>query len=100
MEYDNMALQASEVEKIAHLARLSLSTKEVAHHTQTLSDILRLVEQIQQVDTRQVEPMAHPHEVTQRLREDQVTEINQRKTFISLAPAAEAGLYLVPKVVE
>ncbi len=52
------------------------------------------------VDTQNVEPMAHPLDVTQRLRKDEVTEINQREKFQSVAPNAEKGLYLVPKVIE
>ena len=65
-----------------------------------LSDILQLVEQMNSVDTEGVVPMSHPLEVNQRLREDKVTETNQRDEFQKTAPATQDGLYLVPKVIE
>ena len=65
-----------------------------------LNDILAMVDQMGAVDTTGVEPMSHPQEATQRLREDRVTETDQRELFQSIAPAVEDGLYLVPKVIE
>ncbi len=67
---------------------------------QQMNDILSMVDQMAAVDTQGVEPMAHPQEVTQRLREDEVTETDQRELFQSIAPQVEDGLYLVPKVIE
>jgi aspartyl-tRNA(Asn)/glutamyl-tRNA(Gln) amidotransferase subunit C len=65
-----------------------------------LSNILQMVEQMNSVDTRTVVPMAHPMEAGQRLRADEITETDQRELFQSIAPQVEAGLYLVPKVIE
>ncbi|AEF23656.1 MULTISPECIES: Asp-tRNA(Asn)/Glu-tRNA(Gln) amidotransferase subunit GatC [Pseudomonadaceae] len=95
-----MALERSEVEKIAHLARLGLSDSELPQTTATLNSILGLIDNMQAVDTTGIEPLAHPLETTQRLRADAVTEANQRDAYQAIAPAVESGLYLVPKVIE
>jgi aspartyl-tRNA(Asn)/glutamyl-tRNA(Gln) amidotransferase subunit C len=95
-----MALDTSEVEKIAHLARLGIDPADIAEYARNLSDILAFVEQLNTVDTAGVEPLAHPLEATQRLRADEVTEIIDRGNFQRCAPQTEAGLYLVPKVIE
>ena len=95
-----MSLDKQDVEKIAHLARLAIDEADVPLYAQNLSNILDLVEQMNAVDTRDVEPMAHPVEAVQRLREDAVREIDQRERFQSIAPRVEDGLYLVPKVIE
>jgi aspartyl-tRNA(Asn)/glutamyl-tRNA(Gln) amidotransferase subunit C len=96
----SMALERSEVEKIAHLARLGLNESEIPHTTETLNTILGLIDQMQAVDTTGIEPLAHPLEATQRLRADLVTEENHRDAYQAIAPAVENGLYLVPKVIE
>ena len=95
-----MALERTEVEKIAHLARLGLSEADLPRTTETLNNILGLIDRMQAVDTTGIEPLAHPLETTQRLRADVVTETNQRETFQAIAPAVEEGLYLVPRVIE
>ena len=95
-----MSLDASEVEKIAHLARLKIDAEDVPEYAKNLSNILDLVEQMNAVDTSGVEPMAHPQDLAQRLRVDEVTETDQREQFQACAPATEDGLYLVPKVIE
>ena len=95
-----MALERTEVEKIAHLARLGLNEAEIPQTTATLNNILGLIDAMQAVDTSGVEPLAHPLEATQRLRADEVTEFNQRDAYQAIAPAVENGLYLVPKVIE
>ncbi|MDG9923817.1 MULTISPECIES: Asp-tRNA(Asn)/Glu-tRNA(Gln) amidotransferase subunit GatC [unclassified Pseudomonas] len=95
-----MALERSDVEKIAHLARLGLSEGEIPQTTATLNNILGLIDAMQAVDTSGVEPLAHPLEATQRLRADVVTEQNQRDAYQAVAPAVESGLFLVPKVIE
>lgn len=95
-----MSLAAEDVKKIAHLARLAISEHDIPLYAKNLSNIFALVDAMNQVDTSAVEPMAHPLNVTQRLREDVVSEPNQREQFQALAPATEAGLYLVPKVIE
>jgi aspartyl-tRNA(Asn)/glutamyl-tRNA(Gln) amidotransferase subunit C len=95
-----MSLTISDVQKIAHLARLTLSDEDAALYAPQLSSILDFVEQMNQIDTSQIEPIAHPLEQTQRLRPDQVTEHDQRALFQAIAPQTEAGLYLVPQVIE
>lgn len=95
-----MSLQHSDIEKIAHLARLAITEDEVPRYVRELSNILQMVEQMNSVDTHSVVPMAHPMEASQRLRPDEVTETDLRDQFQSIAPQVEAGLYLVPKVIE
>ncbi len=95
-----MALDRSDVEKIAHLARIALSDDDVPATTAKLSGILGLIDEMQAVDTDGIAPLAHPLETTQRLRPDEVSETNQREAYQTIAPATEAGLYLVPKVIE
>ncbi len=95
-----MALDSSEVEKIAHLARLGIDANDVPEYARNLSDILAFVEQLNAVDCGGVVPMAHPLDTSQRLREDEVSEPNQRDKFQTHAPKVEVGLYLVPKVIE
>jgi len=95
-----MSLQKEDVEKIAHLARISLTDTDIPLYTQNLSNILALVEQMNSVDTTDIIPMAHPLDAMARLRPDIVTEVNQREHFQQNAPQNQAGLYLVPKVIE
>ena len=95
-----MALERSDVEKIAHLARLGLNDADIPQTTTTLNNILGLIDAMQAVDTIGIEPLAHPLEATQRLRADVVTESNHREAYQAIAPAVENGLYLVPKVIE
>jgi aspartyl-tRNA(Asn)/glutamyl-tRNA(Gln) amidotransferase subunit C len=95
-----MTLDSRQVEKIAHLARLGVNADDVPGYAHNLSAILAFVEQLNQVDTTGVEPLAHPLEATQRLRPDVVTEQDEREKFLRNAPSTEAGLYLVPRVVE
>ena len=95
-----MALDRSDVEKIAHLARLGLNDADIPRTTEALNSILGRIDQMQAVDTTGIEPLAHPLEASQRLRADVVTESNHREAYQSIAPAVENGLYLVPKVIE
>ena len=95
-----MALDAEDVEKIAHLARLGINPDDIPGYARNLTDILAFVEQLNAVDTTGVEPLAHPLEAIQRLRPDVVTETDERELFQSIAPQTEAGLYLVPRVIE
>lgn len=95
-----MAFDKAEVEKIAQLARLYISDSEKDEVTGRIRDILALIDQMQSVDTDDVVPLAHPLDLTQRLREDDVTEFNRRGELQLLAPKVEQGLYLVPKVIE
>jgi aspartyl-tRNA(Asn)/glutamyl-tRNA(Gln) amidotransferase subunit C len=95
-----MSLDKNDVAKIAHLARLEIGAHEISGYAETLTRILALIEQMREVDTANVEPMAHPFDAGLRLRDDAVGETNQRDKFQRIAPAVEAGLYLVPKVIE
>lgn len=95
-----MSLDKKQVQRIAHLARLEISDVEAEHYARELSRILDLVEQMNAVETTGVAPMAHPNDGALRLRDDVVTETDQRDKFLRIAPVAEAGLYLVPKVIE
>lgn len=96
-----MTLTRRDVENIAHLARLQISEAELPVYVRSLSAILAFVEQLAAAPTEGVEPMAHPLAgQVQRLREDQVTESDRRDRYLANAPAVEAGLYLVPRVIE
>lgn len=95
-----MALSNEQVRQIAMLARLDIREDELAETVQKLSRILEFVDQLSQAATADVTPMAHPLELAQRLRPDQVTETNDREHIQLNAPSVEQGLYLVPKVIE
>ena len=95
-----MALDKSEVEKIAHLARLHIDTEEAEEVAGRITDILAFIDQMQSIDTATTEPLAHPLDVVQRLRADEVTEANHRDELQEIAPSAQEGLYLVPRVIE
>ena len=95
-----MSLDRSDVDKIAHLARLQIEEQDAPEYAQNLSNILDLVDQMQAVDTSDVLPMAHPLDAVQRLRSDEVTETNKRDALQAIAPQVEKGLFQVPKVIE
>jgi aspartyl-tRNA(Asn)/glutamyl-tRNA(Gln) amidotransferase subunit C len=95
-----MALNITDIKRIAHLARIEVSDAEAENTLTKLSGILGLIEQMQGVDTAGIVPMSHSQDVVQRLREDVVTKTNQREEFQKNAPAVADGLYLVPKVIE
>lgn len=95
-----MSLDKNDVEKIAHLARLSIQEEDIPEYAKDLNNILNLVEQMSAVDTRDILPMAHPLDAHQRLRPDAVSEVDQREAFQAIAPRTEAGVYLVPQVIE
>jgi len=95
-----MSLTPEEVKKIAHLARLNLSESDIATYGSQLSGILNLIEAMNQVDTTHVQPLSHALDVSQRLRPDVISELDLREKYQAIAPQVEAGLYLVPKVIE
>lgn len=95
-----MALEKSDVEKIAHLARLHVDAAEAQEVANRISSILNMIDQMQSVETSNVAPLAHPFDAVQRLRPDVITETNQRDYLQKIAPATQDGLYLVPKVIE
>ena len=95
-----MSLELDQVKRIAALARIAIGEDEAQAVRTQLNRILAMVETMQAVDTSGIEPMAHAQELSQRLREDRVSETDRRADFQPLAPEAEAGLYLGPKVIE
>jgi len=86
--------------KIARLARIHVDDVDVDRYASELSSILEFVEQMNKIDTDNVAPLSHPQDRVLRLRQDKVTEKDQRDVFQAVAPAVEKGLYLVPKVIE
>ncbi len=86
--------------KIAHLARLSIDDRQIEDYASKLSGVMELVEQMKRVHTDEVLPLSHPLEGTQRLRQDVITETNKRDALMANAPKTQAGLFLVPKVIE
>jgi aspartyl-tRNA(Asn)/glutamyl-tRNA(Gln) amidotransferase subunit C len=95
-----MSLTKADVRKVARLARLAMTEAEIESARSQLSGIFDLIAEMQAVDTKGITPMSHAQDVSQRLREDVVTEVNQREAFQAIAPQVEAGLYLVPQVIE
>ncbi|MGA7749275.1 MAG: Asp-tRNA(Asn)/Glu-tRNA(Gln) amidotransferase subunit GatC [Gallionella sp.] len=101
-----MSLSNADVRKVARLARLAMSETEIESARAQLSGIFDLIAEMQAVDTRGIAPMSHAQDLSQRLREDKVTEADQRELFQSIVPVVngerqvEAGLYLVPQVIE
>lgn len=95
-----MSLTTDDVKKIAHLARLGIDESDIESYAKDLSRMLDLMTQMSELNTDDVIPMAHPMDQVQRLRPDTVTEQNNREQFQAIAPQVEAGLYLVPKVIE
>ena len=99
-----MSLSLDEIRRIAALARIEVSPAEAEGVAERLNRVLGLIDQIQAVDTRGIEPMSHPLDaqlsLPQRLRPDAITDENRREEFQKIAPAAEGGFYLVPKVIE
>lgn len=88
------------IKKIAHLARLGLSEQEIVSMGHDLEKIFALIDNMNQLDTDATEPLAHPVGTGQRLRADQITEIDQRQLLMANAPQAEQGLFIVPEVIE
>lgn len=95
-----MAVDRSDIAKLAELARLAISENTADEVARSISDVLALVDQLQAVNTDGVAPMAHPLDAIQRLRADVVTEPDQRERFQTIAPATQDGLYLVPQVID
>lgn len=95
-----MTLSLEDVKRVANLARMEISEEEAQQTLMRVSGIFGLIEQMQAVDTSKIQPMSHAQDMIQRLREDVVNESDQHILFQSIAPQVEAGLYLVPKVIE
>ncbi|HCE39793.1 Asp-tRNA(Asn)/Glu-tRNA(Gln) amidotransferase subunit GatC [Alloalcanivorax profundimaris] len=95
-----MAIDSQVVARVAHLARLRVDDDETGALSERLNEILGMVDQLQQADVSDVEPLAHPLEVSQPLRDDRVTEPDVRDKVLPIAPASEEGCFLVPRVIE
>jgi len=96
-----MSLTRQDVEKIAHLARLSITEQEMPVYVTSLSSIVNFVDELSRADTSGVQPMAHPLDGQhQRMRADEVTDSDQHEKYQQNAPAVAAGLYVVPRVIE
>jgi aspartyl-tRNA(Asn)/glutamyl-tRNA(Gln) amidotransferase subunit C len=97
-----MAFTPEDVQRLAQLARIELDPEQVNATLGHLDNIFSMIAELRQINTSGTAPMAHARDVGQRLRDDQVTEgsIEQRDRCLTLAPESEAGLYLVPKVIE
>jgi len=95
-----MSLTPDQVRGIAHLARLAIDEQDIPAYARNLTNILDFVAALDRVDVGGVHPMAHPLDMSQRLRADEVTEADQRDRIQANAAATAAGLYLVPKVIE
>jgi len=95
-----VALNPDKLSAIAHLARLGVEPEDLAPLAADLSSVLDLVEQLQAIDTEAVEPMAHPASASLWLRDDEVTETDQRDTLQAPAPETQDGYFLVPRVIE
>ncbi len=94
-----MSIGRKEIEQIARLAKLAMKPEDEDGFIKDLSNVFKLVEQMAQVDTSQIAPLAHPLDTTQRLRPDVITAKNEREKFQAIAPLVEKNLYLVPKVI-
>ena len=95
-----MSLSEEQVRNVARLARLGLDDDQIAEYAGELSNILEVVASLEQADTTDVEPMAHPLDLTARLRPDEAVPVTTRDAFQAIAPAVADGVYLVPKVIE
>ena len=95
-----MGIERSEIEKLATLSRIAIDEGTISDVARRLDSVLQLVDQLQAADTTGIDTMAHPMQAIQRLREDRVSELNQRVALQAIAPAVEDGLFLVPKVIE
>ena len=95
-----MSIERHEIEKLATLARIAIDDSTINEVSERLGSVLELVDQLQAADTSGVDPMSHPIQATQRLRDDEVNELNQREALQAAAPDTEDGLFLVPKVIE
>ena len=95
-----MSIDKSDIEHLCNLSKLNLDDEEQSLFLSQMQSILDMIEELQEVDTGDIEPMAHPLQMTQRLRDDEVTEFNDREKYQQNTAFAEDGFYKVPKVIE
>ncbi|XID75279.1 Asp-tRNA(Asn)/Glu-tRNA(Gln) amidotransferase subunit GatC [Alkanindiges sp. WGS2144] len=97
---NNDSLSASDIKKIAMLSRLAIDEARAAEYAENLNKVLSLMQALQAIDTTGIEPLKSPFDHAQPLRDDVVSETNQRASYQAVAPATQDGLYLVPRVIE
>ena len=95
MKFDN-----DEIKKIAHLSRININENEAKEVSEKLEGILGLIDQMTQVNTENIDPMAHALDITQPLREDKVTEVDMREKSLNLSNETDQSLFIVPRVIE
>ncbi|RZO81584.1 MAG: Asp-tRNA(Asn)/Glu-tRNA(Gln) amidotransferase subunit GatC [Halieaceae bacterium] len=95
-----MSVSPQDVEKVALLARLTISESDLPEVTERFARVLDLVDELNTIDTQDVVPMSNPHDMEQRLRPDAVTRSNEREALMASAPVQEQGYFLVPKVID
>ena len=95
-----MSVSPQDVEKVALLARLTVSESDLPEVTERFARVLDLVDELNTIDTQDVVPMSNPHDMEQRLRPDAVTRSNEREALMASAPLQEQGYFLVPKVID
>lgn len=95
-----MTITPSDIQKIAHLARIQINEYDITEYTKNLNNIMGLVDQMNGVNTQEIQPMSHSFDDSQRLRDDKITCTDQRDALLAIAPSTEFGLYLVPQVIE
>ena len=93
-------MSPQDVEKVALLARLTISESDLPEVTERFARVLDLVDELNTIDTQDVVPMSNPHDMEQRLRPDAVTRSNEREALMASAPVQEQGYFLVPKVID
>ena len=95
-----MSVSPQDVEKVALLARLTISESDLPEVTERFARVLDLVDELNTIDTQDVVPMSNPHDMEQRIRPDAVTRSNEREALMASAPVQEQGYFLVPKVID
>lgn len=95
-----MSINRKELEEIATLAQLNIPEKQVSHITESLNQVMAMIEHINDANTQDVKPMAHPNDAWQLVRQDEVTDSSHKKELLALAAHADEDHYLVPKVIE
>ena len=95
-----MSVSRKDVKVIAALAQLDMEDHAAKSYIQEMTDILAMIQKLQQIDTSKIDPMPHPQDIQLRLRSDELTEPEQRSELQSIAPSTEKGFYLVPKVLD
>jgi aspartyl-tRNA(Asn)/glutamyl-tRNA(Gln) amidotransferase subunit C len=93
-------MDATTVKKVAHLARIEINEDNINQYQDDLSNIFSMIDRLEALEIHDIEPLNHPLEMTQRLRQDTVTENDQREQLMQNAPEKADGMFLVPTVIE